>query len=151
MGALNPLVALGVVLALVSGTFVALQPPTNALMGRAVNSPVNAAFVSFAVGTVALLTLALALGVRPSLPAVRALPVYAWFGGLYGAFFVFAGVFAAPRLGMALYIALLIAGQLGMSLLLDHVGALGLDRQPISVTRVLGVVVILGGVLLIRR
>ncbi|PSJ38049.1 DMT family transporter [Allosphingosinicella deserti] len=148
---MNPLVAIGVVLALISGTFVALQPPTNALMARAVNSPVNAALVSFTVGTIALLVVALALGVRPNVAGVRGLPAYAWLGGLYGAFFVFAGTFAAPRLGMALYIALLIAGQLGMSLLLDHLGAFGLDRQPISITRVFGVLLILAGVLLIRR
>jgi transporter family-2 protein len=45
----------------------------------------------------------------------------------------------------------LIAGQLGMALLLDHLGAFGLARQPITAIKLLGVLVILGGVLLVRR
>jgi bacterial/archaeal transporter family-2 protein len=147
----NPLVLAAIVAALISGACAALQAPTNSLLSRAVNSPVNAALISFAIGTVALFVVALALGARPNLAAARALPAYAWAGGLYGAFFVAAGAFAAPRIGLAFFIALLIAGQLGMALLLDHLGAFGLEKQPISPIRLLGVLVILGGVLLVRR
>ena len=145
------MVLAAIVAALISGAFAALQTPTNALLARAVNSPVNAALVSFAVGTAALFVVALALGVKPNPSAMRGLPAYAWVGGLYGAFFVAAAAFAAPRIGLALFIALLIAGQLGMALLLDHLGAFGLPRQPVSPVRLVGVLLILGGVLLIRR
>jgi transporter family-2 protein len=100
---------------------------------------------------VALALVALALGVRPNLVVTRALPAYAWAGGLYGAFFVAAAAFAAPRTGLTLFFALLIAGQLGMALLLDHLGTFGLERQPISPIRLIGVLVILGGVVLVRR
>jgi transporter family-2 protein len=149
--AVNPVVLVAIAAALVSGAFAALQTPTNAMLSRAVNSPVNAALVSFAVGTAALFVVALALGARPSVPAMRALPAYAWIGGLYGAFFVAAAAFAAPRIGLAFFIALLIAGQLGMALLLDHLGAFGLARQPISAVRLAGVALILAGVVLVRR
>lgn len=148
---MNPIVLVAIVAALISGAFAALQTPTNAMLARAVNSPVNAALVSFAVGTMALLIVVLALGTRPNLAAARALPAYAWAGGLYGAFFVAAAAFAAPRIGLAFFIALLVFGQLGMALLLDHLGAFGLERQPISPIRLLGLLVILGGVLLVRR
>jgi transporter family-2 protein len=147
----NPVVALAILAALISGACAALQTPTNAMLSRAVNSPVNAALVSFAVGTIALLIFALALGVRPNAAAMRALPPQAWVGGLYGAFFVAAAAFAAPRIGLAYFIALLIAGQLGMALLLDQFGALGLERRPIDAGRLLGAAAILAGVLLIRR
>lgn len=147
----QPVVLIAIAAAVVSGAFAALQAPTNAMLARAVGSPVNAALVSFAVGTAALLVVALALGVRPSLPAMRALPAYAWAGGLYGAFFVAAAAFAAPRIGLAFFIGLLIAGQLGVALLLDHLGALGLERQPISAVRIAGVALILAGAVLVRR
>ena len=149
--AINPIVLLAIAAALLSGAFAALQTPTNAMVARAFNSPVNAALVSFAVGTVALILLALALGVRPNAQAVRGLPAYAWLGGLYGAFFVTAAVFAAPRIGLAFFVALLVAGQMAMALLLDHLGALGLERQPVTPTRLLGIGAILLGVLLVRR
>ncbi len=64
----------------VGGMFTALQAPTNAMLARPFNSPVNAAFVSFAVGTLVLLAAILALRVRPDWAGVQALPWYAWLG-----------------------------------------------------------------------
>ena len=148
---MRTLILLAILGALVSGACAALQTPTNAMLAKAVNSPVNAALISFAVGTAALALVALSLGVKPNPAAMRGLPVYAWTGGLYGAFFVTAAAFAAPRIGLAFFIALLIAGQMGMALLLDQIGAFGLDRQPVNLTRLLGGAAILLGVFLIRR
>jgi transporter family-2 protein len=147
----SPVVLVAILGALISGACAAMQTPTNAMLAKAVNSPVNAALISFAVGTAALFVVALALGVKPSGTAMRGLPTYAWTGGLYGAFFVTAAAFAAPRIGLAFFIALLIAGQMGAALLLDYFGAFGLERQPLSLTRVAGVAAVLLGVVLIRR
>jgi len=148
---MHPAIAFALAGALVSGALAALQTPTNAMLARAVGSPLNAALVSFAVGTAALLVLALAFGERPNGSAVKALPWHAWAGGLYGAFFVTAAAFAAPRIGVAVFVAVLVAGQLMTALLLDHLGAFGLARQPIGPARIGGVVLILAGVLLVRR
>ena len=144
-----PLLAmLAVVLA---GGATALQAPTNARLATAVAGPVNAAFVSFAVGTAALGLLAAILHTRPDIAASRALPWYAWVGGLYGAIFVVAAAWAVPRLGVAMTITLMVAGQLMISLVLDHFGALGVPQAPISLTRLAGVALVIGGVLLVRR
>jgi len=139
---------LAVVLA---GGATALQAPTNARLATAVASPVNAAFVSFAVGTAALGILAAILHTRPDVTAAKALPWYAWVGGLYGAIFVVAAAWAVPRLGVATTITLMVAGQLMISLVLDHFGALGVPAAPISLTRLAGVALVIGGVLLVRR
>jgi len=147
----NPIVVVAILGALISGACAALQTPTNAALAKAVNSPVNAALISFTVGTAALVMVALAMGVKPNPAAMRELPLYAWTGGLYGAFFVTAAAFSAPRIGLAFFIALLIAGQMGMALLLDQIGAFGLERQPVNVSRVLGGLAILAGVFLIRK
>jgi transporter family-2 protein len=139
---------LAVVLA---GGATALQAPTNARLATAVASPVNAAFVSFAVGTAALGILAAVLHTRPDITAARGLPWYAWIGGLYGVIFVVAATWAVPRLGVAMTITLMVAGQLMLSLILDHFGALGVPRAPISLTRLAGVALVIGGVVLVRR
>jgi bacterial/archaeal transporter family-2 protein len=133
------------------GAATALQAPTNAKMMTAVGSPVNAAFVSFAVGTVALGLMALFLQVKPDLTASRALPMYAWIGGLYGAVFVVTAAWGVPRLGVATTIILMVAGQLLLSILLDHFGAMGMPKQPISPGRIAGVGLVIAGVLLVRR
>ena len=82
---------------------------------------------------------------------VRALPWYAWIGGLYGAVFVAMAAWAAPRLGVTLFLTAAIAGQLAMALLLDRLGAFGLPRTDLSPLRLLGVALVLAGVLLVRR
>jgi transporter family-2 protein len=133
------------------GAATALQAPTNAKMMGAVGSPVNAAFVSFAVGTAALGILAVILQVRPDMAASRTLPWYAWIGGLYGAIFVVAAAWGVPRLGVATTIILMVAGQLLLSVVLDHFGVMGMPKQPISLGRVAGIGLVIAGVLMVRR
>lgn len=134
-----------------AGAATALQAPINARMMTAVGSPVNAAFMSFLVGTVALGILVLSLQARPDMAAAKALPVWAWFGGLCGAIFVVAATWGVPRLGVATTITLMVAGQLILSLALDHFGAFGVPQQPLNLTRIAGVALVVGGVLLVRR
>jgi len=136
---------------LVAGMLNALQAPTNASLVGSVGSPLNAALLSFAVGTIVLLAIALAMRVKPDLAAVRGLPWWSWMGGIYGAFFVTAAAFSAPRLGIAFVIILMIAGQLIMSITLDHIGAFGIAERPISWARIAGVALVFAGVILVRR
>src|SRR5690606_28130816 len=136
---------------LLAGAATALQGPTNARLVTAVGSPLNAAFVSFAVGTVALGLLALAVQTRPDVAAMKALPWWAWMGGLYGCAFVVSAAWGVPRLGVAPTITVMIAGQLLLSLALDHFGALGVTKQPLSLGRIAGVALVIGGVVLVRR
>ena len=148
---MNPLLLFAILLTVVSGGLAAAQAPTNAMLARALYSPINAALASFAVGTLALLLIAVSLGVRPDPAATRALPIHAWFGGLYGAFFVAAAAFSAPKMGITFYVTALIAGQIIVALVIDHYGAFGIAQQPITLTRILGVLLLLAGVFLARR
>jgi transporter family-2 protein len=148
---MNPAVLLALAGAVLGGALVALQAPTNAMLARAVGSPVNAALVSFAVGLLGLAVAALALGVRPNPAEMRSLPWHAWIGGLYGAVFVAVAAFAAPRLGVTFFLAAAIAGQLVMALLLDRAGAFGVPVQEISVQRVAGVILVLAGAWLVQQ
>ncbi|RZJ02958.1 MAG: DMT family transporter [Brevundimonas sp.] len=147
---MNPNV-FSILLIILAGGATALQAPTNARLMTAVGSPVNAAFVSFAVGTAALGLLALIFHTKPDIAAARALPWYAWIGGLYGVVFVIAATWGVPRLGVALTITLMVAGQLLISLILDHLGAFGAPQQPINLGRMVGVALVIGGVMMVRR
>ncbi len=59
--------------------------------------------------------------------------------------------YAAPRLGIASMLTLAIAGQMIAALIVDHYGALGLDRSPVTPGRIAGALLVIGGVLLVRR
>jgi bacterial/archaeal transporter family-2 protein len=148
---MNPAAMLPILLVLAAGGMIALQAPTNAILSRAGGSPVVAALISFAVGTVALLLVWLASGNRPRAAAFAGLPPYAWFGGAYGALYVAVAAYAAPRLGLAALITIGIAGQIAIALLLDQFGALGLPREPINLGRIAGALLVIAGVVLVRR
>jgi transporter family-2 protein len=45
---------LSLALAMLAGVLIAVQAPTNAILGKASGSPIIAAFISFVVGTIAL-------------------------------------------------------------------------------------------------
>lgn len=136
---------------LVGGGLAAIQAPTNALLARPLNSPVNAALMSFAGGTLVLLIAVLVLRVRPDYGATAAAPWYAWMGGLYGAVFVVAAAYAIPRIGVASAMTLFVAGQLLISVLVDHFGGFGVAARPVNLTRLAGLALVIGGVVLVRR
>jgi transporter family-2 protein len=148
---MNPSLLLPLLLVVVAGGMIALQAPTNVMLARAGGSPLLAALISFAVGTVALFVAWLLSGNRPAPAAFSALPWYAWIGGMYGATYVAIAAYAAPRIGLASLITLGIAGQIAVALWLDHHGAFGLPRAPVSAARALGALLVVGGVVLVRR
>jgi transporter family-2 protein len=148
---MSPAAIFPFLLVLFAGGMIALQAPTNAILSRAGGSPVVAALISFAVGTLVLLAVAMTTGPRLRVAQFAGLPAYAWFGGAYGAVYVAVAAYAAPRIGLASLITIGIAGQIAMALILDHIGALGLPREPVNIGRVLGALLVVGGVVLVRR
>lgn len=142
--------ALPIIVALIAGLCVAVQAPTNATLARASGSLWLAASISFLGGTAAVLAI-WALVDRTPIAAARQAPPWAWVGGLYGAFFVAAVSFATPRLGLAVTLTLTIAAQLTAAVVLDHFGLLGLGKNAVTLTKAVGLVLIVAGVLLVRR
>jgi transporter family-2 protein len=148
---MNPTMLLPILFVFFAGGMIAIQAPTNAILAKSGGSPVLAALISFAVGTIALLIAWLASGYRPGVAAFGGLPWYAWIGGLFGAVFVAVAAYAAPRIGLASLITVGIAGQIAMALWLDHLGALGLPREPVNLGRIAGAALVILGVVLVRR
>ena len=141
-----------ILLALVAGAMMPTQSATNNKMAIVVASPILSALISFVVGTVALVVYVLLAGIPlGNLASVREAPAIAWAGGLLGAFFVTATVTLVPRLGMAVAFSLIIAGQLIVTLIIDHFGLLGVPVKEVSLARVGGILLITAGVVLIRR
>ena len=148
---MNPAILVPILLVFIAGGMIAIQAPTNSILAKAGGSPVLAALISFAVGTMALLAVWLATQPKPVQGAFAGLPWHAWLGGFYGAIFVAVAAYAAPRIGLASLITIGVAGQIGMALLLDHLGALGLVRDPINTGKVIGALLVVAGVVLVRR
>ena len=141
-----------VLVALLIGVVLPVQSGVNAQLRIGIGHPLLAAFISFAVGTMALLGLNLALRVPlPAGEAVSRLPWWHWIGGLLGAAYIYLAILLAPRLGAATLVAAIVSGQMVASLLLDHFGWVGYPQQPLTPLRAVGALLVIGGVLLIQR
>jgi transporter family-2 protein len=140
-----------VLLTAFTGGLVALQAPINSILGRTIGTW-QAAFVSFAIGTVALaLVAALATGGLGQIARVRDVSLVYLTGGLLGAIYVTCILVTVRTLGAGGVVAATIAAQLAVSVVVDRFGLLGVDKQPITVGRVAGVVLLgLGTYLVVR-
>lgn len=142
---------IAMILLLLAGALTAIQGPSNARLSEGLGSVINGAFFSFVIGTLALGMIALIMQVKPEGQAVRNIPWWGWIGGLYGCLFVTSIAWGVPKLGVATTMTLVVAGQLVLGVILDHFGAFGTPPQPISWSRLGGILLIVGGALLVRR
>ena len=133
------------------GIILPLQAAINARLARGAGNPVVSAFVSFAVGTLALLTYLLLTRQFSFRFVSNELPWWSWTGGLLGCFFVAGILVLLPRLGVALSFALVIAGQMFAAILFDQFGWMGLAVRPVNTAKIIGTMLIIAGVILIRR
>jgi transporter family-2 protein len=140
-----------VLLTAFTGGLVALQAPINSMLGRAVGTW-QAAFVSFAIGTVALaLIAALAKGGLEQIAEVRRVSWIYLSGGLLGAAYITSVLVTVRSLGAGGVVAATIAGQLAVSVVVDHLGILGVAKQPVTAARIAGVALLAAGTYLVVR
>lgn len=138
-------------LTLLAGAFLPIQAGLNARLGKAADSPVYAAMFSFLVGALGLILYILLTRQTISWAGVKAAPLSLWVGGLLGAFYVTVIVLAFPRLGPGLTFGLVVAGQMVISLMLEHFNILVANPSPINYMKVLGIALIIAGVVILRR
>ena len=144
--------AFSLALAVGVGTLLPLQVAMNMQLRAWFRDPVAAALPNFIVGTALLVTYALLVRLRlPSAASLTEVPPWAWFGGIIGATYVAASLYLGPKIGATLLLALLLAGQMGMSLAVDHFGLLGFPQHPINLPRLAGVVMLVAGAVLIVK
>jgi bacterial/archaeal transporter family-2 protein len=139
-------------IAFVAGLLLTVQVGLNATLGRAVGNVHFAVLANFTVGLAGiLLYIVAARDAWPTREGLATVPMWAWFGGFLGAFYVAVATIVGPRIGAAALLALTVFGQLLASMLVDQFGWLGFPMQPISPTKIAGAVLLLGGVALIVR
>jgi bacterial/archaeal transporter family-2 protein len=134
-----------------AGCLVGMQAPINSRLGKTVGT-FQAATFSFLVGTAVLLLItAFVHGGLGSLSQVRQVPWWALVGGLLGAVYVTVALLAVRTLGVSGLTAVVITGQLAISVAIDRFGLLGIAKQQIDASRIAGLVLLVAGVVLVVR
>jgi transporter family-2 protein len=121
---------------LAAGAATSIQAGVNGALGKKVGI-IEAAFVSFLVGTVFMFIIFL-FARKGTIQNVFEVPKWQLTGGLLGAAYIMIMVNAVPRIGMAAALITLIVGQMTASTLIDHFGLIGDRNIPIDLKRVCG-------------
>lgn len=140
-----------IVLAFLSGAFLPIQAGMNSKLGKAAENPVYASMLSFLVGIVGIIVYILITRQTVSWAGVKEAPAYAWVGGLLGAFYVTVIILAFPKLGPGLTFGLVVAGQMIVSVLLEHYNILVTQQNPVNYMKILGITLVIAGVIILRK
>jgi transporter family-2 protein len=143
---------LAVLLAFAVGALVTLQIGSNARLKEALGGALPAIIASSALGVALLGAATLVLQTPwPNATTLRAVPASAWLGGVFGALYAIVTVLLVRHMGAATLIALVVAGQLVCSVVMDHFGVLGFETRSATAGRLAGCGLMLAGFFLIWR
>ncbi|MBO9540574.1 DMT family transporter [bacterium] len=138
----------GLLSALIAGSLVSVQNIFNSKVNEHVSSWATTAWV-LGLGALASLVLGLVLE-GPQMFALKGMQPWYWGSGILGVGVVIGLVQSIRRLGPTYAVSIVMAAQLAFAVLWDGMGWLGMAPVPISPKRLLGVLVIVGGVLVFK-
>jgi bacterial/archaeal transporter family-2 protein len=139
-------------LPILAGVAITIQSGINSQLRAAIQHPVMAAFISFIIGTIALgILLIFSKSALPELAQYSSVKWYQYSGGLLGAFVVTVTLISVSQIGAANMFVLIIAGQLTTAVLMDHFGVLGVRENPVTVQRLLGILLLICGAYLVNK
>jgi transporter family-2 protein len=141
---------LAILLSLVAGAVVGLQPPANAAMSRHVGD-FGAALVSILVSLVILGALFVVFGDPSRLRGLSGFRPEWAIGGIGGALVVSVALVTVRPLGAGAVVALLVASQLVASVVADRLGWFGLHHVGLAPARIGGVLLVVAGTVLVTR
>ncbi len=144
-----PTIMIVILFGLLGGFAVGLQGPLSSMITERIGV-MESIFIVHISGAL-MISVPLVLRGGGNLGEWRHVPWYALLSGGFGLVIIAAISFAIPRVGVAATVTLVVAGQLVLSLVLDHFGLLGADVRHIDLSRVIGVLVLFVGVWLIVR
>ncbi len=140
------------ILALLTGVAMSIQSGVNSSLRQGIGNPLLAAVISFGTGFFALMLAQLSVGNPvPALESVRQISWWKWTGGLIGACYVTTVIITVSKIGPGNLLSLSVAGQLIAAVVLDHYGLLGFAPHAANTWRLLGVLLIIGGVILVVK
>ena len=133
-----------ILVGLAGGIAVGLQSPMASMITQRLGIFESVFIIHVGGAIIALLPLLFYSGGK--LSQWRSVPWYALAAGIFGLMVIGAISYMIPKVGVAASITTIVAGQLLVSILLDHFGLLGASVRQLDVTRIVGMIVVLAGV-----
>lgn len=137
----------GIIFAVLSGFFIALQSVFNATIGAEVNIWSTAMITQAVGGTGALIIYFLSK--NEQFGGIRQVKPLYLFGGSFGAIVVASSVVAVNYVGAAVTNASVLIAQLGIVVLIETLGLFDMKKQSIAKKQVIGLAIMMVGAILI--
>lgn len=138
-------------LTMVLGVVLTVHLAMNGKVGAVLGNPRVGNALFWCIGAVTALAIGLSGWQAGALSALRQVNPILLTAGAMGATLVFAIAWLIPQIGAGPMTLWLLAGQILSAMMLSHFGWLGSPVQPLTVTNMVGAVVMLGGIVLATR
>ena len=138
-----------IMIGIIGGIAVGLQGPMASMITQRLGIFESVFIVHMGGALVALIPILASGGGK--LSGWQSVPWYVLVAGIFGLVVIGAVSYTIPRVGAAAAIMTIVAGQLLISVVLDHFGLLGAALRPLDASRLLGLAVVLAGVWLTVR
>lgn len=134
---------------IVGGIAVGIQSPLAGLIGQKIGGAASSVIVHLSGLIFSILFLWLRGGER--IQKVGSLPWYMFGVGIFGLILYQCITITLPRLGATSMLVMIIIGQIIAGLVLDTFGLLGMVQRPLDVTKIIGLLFLLGGAYLVVK
>jgi transporter family-2 protein len=133
-------------LMLLIGVVLALHLTMNAQVGIILKNPKMGNALFWIIGGVTAVIIGLTSWETEVFNRIKDVPVWLLTAGAMGGLLVFGIAWIIPQIGAGPAFILMIAGQIITGMLFSHFGILGSPVEPITLTKVLGALLLLSGV-----
>lgn len=137
---------------ILGGILQACGAPMNGQLGQSLTNKWLASTVSFGIITAFFLCMFLILPKPlPTAQGILSMPWWAPIGGLVGAVQVYAGLSFVNKVGAGPFMGFTVTAALITSIVIDHFGLFRMDVHPLNIGRILGGLLLVGGITLIAK
>lgn len=135
---------------ILAGIANAVQSGTNTTLNKSLQEPILAALVVTAASTMVYLLAACFVGISwPGSDRLAQVPWWGWLGGFLGGFYVLAVIIMAEKLGAAVFTGIAVTAAIVTSVALDHFGLVGFKEHAAGLWRIVGCILMIGGLVLV--
>lgn len=139
-------------ISIIAGIAIALQSSLSGQFSSIVRSPAWASFMIYSTSSIVMSIYLVASKTRiPSFATIKSVPIHLWFAGAFLSVFALTLIYwQMPKIGVAKVMTGVLTGQLFISILAAHYGWFGLPITTLTMTRALGIILMVFGVILIN-
>ena len=140
---------IGFLIALISGALMSVQGVFNTQVTKETGIWTASAFVQFSALVVCLGAWMIAER-NPLLKVFSVQPRYMLLGGAMGAFITYTVIKSRNLVGHAKAVMIIVIAQLGVAYLIELLGLFGVEKQPLSLRKAVGMLLAVAGIILFK-